>query len=496
MAPSPSPPPPPPPPPPTGAAADRSAQRGFEQYRRHAAAGLDTAEAVRYSLDPDAVEPPVDAAGARAALRVAVAGRRSDGEPPSASQAALSPEEYIEVARAARLYAVFAEIDADGSGQISRAEVQGMLNRKAARGSGRQGSKAAAAPAASADAMVRTVDADASGDVSFSEFHATFGDVREASVAAICERWATLSEGVDFGTDLAYTSSVPEAALRAEESDPEHSPFEAGTLLRFLLAGGLGGIVSRTATAPFETMKIQSQVASESPGLLAGLRAARERHGVAGLFRGNLVNCARVFPFTGTVCLVYAGTLRHLPPRYVTGGREAYEPAYRACVGGIAGGAATLATYPMDLVRARVTVGGGSEAALTVARRVYAEAGLSGLYKGVGPTLAAMVPFVAFQQSIYDLLRAIARSQIGLEDSPALFLACGALAGAGAQTLVYPMDVVRRKAQAGASPSTFGSVFQRFGARGLLSGLGPTYAKVAPSVAISLTVRDVVKDAW
>eukprot|EP00754_Rhynchopus_humris_P004081 Rhum_TRINITY_DN12098_c0_g1::Rhum_TRINITY_DN12098_c0_g1_i1::g.49193::m.49193/K14684/SLC25A23S; solute carrier family 25 (mitochondrial phosphate transporter), member 23/24/25/41 len=485
------------PPPPTGAAgaaADRSAQRGFEHYCRHVAAGLDTAEAVRYSLAPDAAEPPVDAAGARAALRVVVAGRRGDGEPASssASQTALSLEEYAEVARAARLYAVFAEIDADGSGHISRAEVQGMLARKAAaRGGGGQGSKAAAAAA-----MVRTVDADTSGDVSFDEFHATFGGVREASVAAICERWATLSEGVDFGTDLAYTSCVPEAALRAEEDDDaEHSPFEAGTLLRFLLAGGLGGIVSRTATAPFETMKIQSQVASESPGLLAGLRAARERHGVAGLFRGNLVNCARVFPFTGTVCLVYAGTLRHLPPRYVTGGREAYEPAYRAFVGGVAGGAATLATYPMDLVRARVTVGGGSEAALAVARQVYAEAGVSGLYKGVGPTLAAMVPFVAFQQSIYDLLRAIARSQ-AVEDSPALFLACGALAGAGAQTLVYPMDVVRRKAQAGASPSTFGSVFQRFGARGLLSGLGPTYAKVAPSVAISLTVRDIVKDVW
>ena len=59
---------------------------------------------------------------------------------------------------------------------------------------------------------------------------------------------------------------------------------------------------------------------------------------------------------------------------------------------------------------------------------------LPGLYKGFGPTLMAIAPFVAIQQISYDLLKYKAGS-MQMEPSVMLFLGCGSIAGATAQTV-------------------------------------------------------------
>lgn len=59
---------------------------------------------------------------------------------------------------------------------------------------------------------------------------------------------------------------------------------------------------------------------------------------------------------------------------------------------------------------------------------------LPGLYKGIGPTLIAIAPFVAMQQITYDLLKYEA-STMNIEPSVWLFLSCGSLAGVAAQTV-------------------------------------------------------------
>ena len=78
---------------------------------------------------------------------------------------------------------------------------------------------------------------------------------------------------------------------------------------------------------------------------------------------------------------------------------------------------------------------------------------MAGLYRGIGPTIAAVAPFLAFQQSVYDVLKFTALAN----DVPAglpLFLSCGAAAGAAAQSMVYPMDLIRRRMQVRAESTT------------------------------------------
>lgn len=59
---------------------------------------------------------------------------------------------------------------------------------------------------------------------------------------------------------------------------------------------------------------------------------------------------------------------------------------------------------------------------------------LPGLYKGIGPTLLAIAPFIALQQITYDTLKQSATKK-EIQPSALLFLSCGGLAGAAAQTV-------------------------------------------------------------
>lgn len=59
---------------------------------------------------------------------------------------------------------------------------------------------------------------------------------------------------------------------------------------------------------------------------------------------------------------------------------------------------------------------------------------LPGLYRGIGPTLLAIAPFMAVQQASYDVLKQQALLY-QFQPSPTLFFACGSVAGAAAQTV-------------------------------------------------------------
>lgn len=67
---------------------------------------------------------------------------------------------------------------------------------------------------------------------------------------------------------------------------------------------------------------------------------------------------------------------------------------------------------------------------VTVARKER----LPGLYRGIGPTLLAIAPFMAVQQASYDVLKQQALLY-QFQPSPTLFFACGSVAGAAAQTV-------------------------------------------------------------
>jgi len=81
-------------------------------------------------------------------------------------------------------------------------------------------------------------------------------------------------------------------------------------------------------------------------------------------------------------------------------------------------------------------------------------------------------------------------------------LISGATAGSFAQTVTYPLDVVRRREQARPSSGNRGvvrkmaAIVRSEGVRGLYRGIGLTYLKAAPAIAISFTTFDYLSELW
>lgn len=83
-------------------------------------------------------------------------------------------------------------------------------------------------------------------------------------------------------------------------------------------------------------------------------------------------------------------------------------------------------------------------------------------------------------------------------------LFCGALAGSIAQTIIYPLDVLRRRFQVqGMNKADFQyngtwhaikTMVQKEGVKSLYKGLLPNYLKVAPAMGVTFYSYELCKD--
>merc|ERR1712130_710747 len=79
-------------------------------------------------------------------------------------------------------------------------------------------------------------------------------------------------------------------------------------------------------------------------------------------------------------------------------------------------------------------------------RKVFKSGGFAGLYRGLGPTLVAMFPYVGVEFMVYETLKKRWEMYLGPVGTAALLL-LGAIGGAAAQASAHPLDVIRRRMQ-------------------------------------------------
>ncbi|KAJ1386070.1 Mitochondrial carrier protein [Sesbania bispinosa] len=304
------------------------------------------------------------------------------------------------------------------------------------------------------------------------------------------------------------------------------------SICKSLVAGGVAGGVSRTAVAPLERLKILLQVQNRHSikynGTIQGLKYIWKTEGFRGMFKGNGTNCARIVPNSAVKFFSYEQASKGILwlHQRQTGNEEAQlTPLLRLGAGACAGIIAMSATYPMDLVRGRLTVQTegsprqyrGMFHALST---VFREEGPRALYKGWLPSVIGVIPYVGLNFSVYESLKdwLIRSKPLGIAQDSELSvttrLACGAAAGTVGQTVAYPLDVIRRRMQmvgwkdassvvAGEGKSkaeytgmvdAFKKTVQYEGFGALYKGLVPNSVKVVPSIAIAFVTYEMVKD--
>jgi len=129
------------------------------------------------------------------------------------------------------------------------------------------------------EAMMNHVDKDGDGCLSFNEWvdyllYLPIHSSNEDTLKHIFDSWKDEAV-VDFGETITVQSGIaPSSAVRN------------------LLAGGIAGAVSRSATAPLDRLKtlIQLQTKGNSVGVITGLSRIYENGGVLAFFRGNFAN--------------------------------------------------------------------------------------------------------------------------------------------------------------------------------------------------------------
>ncbi|KAG5228269.1 mitochondrial adenine nucleotide transporter [Salix suchowensis] len=237
------------------------------------------------------------------------------------------------------------------------------------------------------------------------------------------------------------------------------------SICKSLVAGGVAGGVSRTAVAPLERLKILLQVQNPHSikynGTIQGLKYIWRTEGLRGMFKGNGTNCARIVPNSAVKFFSYEEASKGILWFYrkQTGNDDAQlTPLLRLGAGACAGIIAMSATYPMDMVRGRLTVQtdkspchyrGITHALSTVLK----EEGPRALYKGWLPSVIGVIPYVGLNFSVYESLKdwLLKTNPFGLVEDNELGvttrLACGAAAGTVGQTIAYPLDVIRRRMQ-------------------------------------------------
>ncbi|KAJ4917263.1 Mitochondrial substrate carrier family protein [Raphanus sativus] len=243
--------------------------------------------------------------------------------------------------------------------------------------------------------------------------------------------------------------------------------------------------------------------------------------GFRGFWRGNVPALLMVMPYTSIQF-----TVLHKLKSFASGSTKTEDhihlsPYLSFVSGALAGCAATLGSYPFDLLRTILASQGEPKVYPTMRSAfvdIFQSRGVRGLYNGLTPTLVEIVPYTGLQS--FDVSPGLEQIHIILQRPnkrghkpfwlPALPL--WAWAGTSAKLVCHPLDVVKKRFQIEGLQR-----HPRYGARleqrayrnmldglkqilmsegwhGLYKGIVPSTVKAAPAGAVTFVAYEFTSD--
>ncbi|KAB2574135.1 putative mitochondrial carrier protein [Lasiodiplodia theobromae] len=323
-------------------------------------------------------------------------------------------------------------------------------------------------------------------------------------------------------SSLSATESSKTPAIMSSPTPPSRMvrarEFFSQPVAASFIAGGVAGAVSRTVVSPLERLKILFQVQSHGRNeykMSIGKALAKmwREEGWRGFMAGNGTNCIRIVPYSA----IQFGAFNFYKRFFEDAPGVPLNPYQRLICGGFAGITSVTFTYPLDIVRTRLSIQTASFEGLSSKAKkelpgmwglmisMYKnEGGFFALYRGIIPTVAGVAPYVGLNFMVYETMRNIFTPEG--DQNPGVFgkLGAGAVSGAVAQTFTYPFDVLRRRFQINTMSGmgyqyksiwdALTTIIRQEGFRGLYKGIAPNLLKVAPSMASSWLSFELTRD--
>lgn len=281
--------------------------------------------------------------------------------------------------------------------------------------------------------------------------------------------------------------------------------------VHFFISGAIAGTVSRTVIAPYDRVRILLQL-RRADTLWSAFRDIYLADGVAGYFRGNGINCVRAFWSKGLLFGLndtFKQFLSQIASKWSLNPKSA---AFSLLSGSLAGTTTQLMTYPLDVIRTRVSGCFGTSKYKGLIRTFLVmlhEEGPTSLYKGITPTLWGGVAYEGVKFLAYDKCREWCQRKQregALPQWVNVAPVAGAMAGVIAIAVTHPNDTVRRRMQfAGSAESTvhfrntlhaYRYIVTHEGVRSLYRGMASGLLRTVPGAAVQFGIYQGLKDGF
>lgn len=251
--------------------------------------------------------------------------------------------------------------------------------------------------------FVEHVDKDNNGIITFEEWRDfLLLYPHEATIENIYHHWERVCL-VDIGEQAAIPERISKHASAS----------------KYLIAGGVSGATSRTATAPLDRLKVIMQVQTNRITVLQAVKDIWREGSLRGFFRGNGLNVVKVAPESAIRFYAYE-MLKEYIMKSKGENKSDIGTSGRLMAGGLAGAVAQTAIYPIDLVKTRLQTfacGSGKIPSLgALSRDIWMQEGPRAFYRGLVPSLLGMVPYAGIDLTVYETLKEMSKTYV-LKDS-------------------------------------------------------------------------------
>lgn len=201
------------------------------------------------------------------------------------------------------------------------------------------------------------------------------------------------------------------------------------------------------------------------------------------------------------VCLVDIGEQAVIPEGIA---KHVHRSKY-FIAGGIAGAASRTATAPLDRLKVILQVQTANAHIVPAIKKIWKEGSFLGFFRGNGINVVKVAPESAIKFYVYEMLKSVIGDFKG-EDKGDIGatgrLMAGGMAGAVAQTAIYPLDLVKTRLQTcacegGKAPKLTKltkDIWVQEGPRAFYKGLLPSLLGMIPYAGIDLAAYETLKD--
>ncbi len=190
------------------------------------------------------------------------------------------------------------------------------------------------------------------------------------------------------------------------------------------LSGGIGGVLAQTTVYPIDTLKYRLQCASldsKVRGTNLLFRTAADLYkegGIRVFYRGLLVGLSGMFPYAaldlGTFSTVKKWYVKKQAAKLNCSPDDVQLPNHIVLsIGASSGTFGATMVYPINLLRTRLQAQGTYAHPYTytgfvdVTRQTIQREGVQGLFKGLVPNLAKVIPAVSISYLMYENLKVL-----------------------------------------------------------------------------------------